>query len=207
LKDQTLILQFDGGSRGNPGPAAVGIVISAEDGTPLVTIGRFIGRATNNVAEYRALIAVMQEAQKLGARRVIIRGDSELIVRQMNGEYRVKNADLKPLWRQAQDLQAEFEEARIEHNLRHHNELADRLANLAIDRRAEVTDADLPAGGVEAGGDQDADEAAGGDAKAGADQTKWRCPRCNCAIKVVVPPARGTRPFLCRCGTPMRKEP
>jgi ribonuclease HI len=207
LKDQTLILQFDGGSRGNPGPAGVGIVIGAEDGTPLVTIGRFIGRATNNVAEYRALIAVMQEAQKLGARRVIIRGDSELIVRQMNGEYRVKNADLKPLWRQAQDLQAEFEEARIEHNLRHHNEVADRLANLAIDRRAEVTDADLPAGGVEAGGDQDADEAAGGDTKAGADQTKWRCPRCNGAIKVVVPPARGTRPFLCRCGTPMRKEP
>jgi ribonuclease HI len=199
LKDQTLILQFDGGSRGNPGPAAVGIVVGAQDGTPLVTIGRFIGRATNNVAEYRALIAVMQEAKKLGAKRVIIRGDSELIVRQMNGEYRVKNADLKPLWQQAQDLLAEFDEAKIEHNLRHHNELADRLANLAIDKRGEVTDADLPAGGVDGGADEDAesDDALG----------SWRCPRCDGQIKVTKAPAKSGGQFRCTCGTPMRKEP
>jgi ribonuclease HI len=196
LKDQTLILQFDGGSRGNPGPAGIGIVVGAEDGTPLITIGRFIGVATNNVAEYRALIGVMQEAKKLGARCVIIRGDSELIVRQMNGQYRVKNADLKLLWQQAQDLIAEFEQSRIEHNLRHHNELADRLANLAIDRRAEVTDADLPAGGVDAGPDG-----------AGGENARWLCPRCNSEIKVIRPPAKEGAAFRCACGTPMRKEP
>lgn len=172
------------------------MVIGAEDGTPLITIGRFIGVATNNVAEYRALIGVMQEAKKLGARRVIIRGDSELIVRQMNGQYRVKNADLKPLWQQAQDLIAEFEQTRIEHNLRHHNELADRLANLAIDRRAEVTDADLPAGGVDTTPDG-----------AEAENARWLCPRCHSEIKVIRPPAKEGGPFRCACGTPMRKEP
>jgi ribonuclease HI len=73
--DEKLTLQFDGGSRGNPGPAGIGIVVAAADGTPLVTLGRFIGRATNNVAEYRALITAMQEAIKLGAKKIIIRGD------------------------------------------------------------------------------------------------------------------------------------
>src|SRR6202163_3070536 len=96
--DETLILQFDGGSRGNPGPAGIGVVISAADGTPLVTLGRYIGRATNNVAEYRALITGMEEARKLGAKRILIRGDSELIIKQMRGEYRVKNPDMKALY-------------------------------------------------------------------------------------------------------------
>ena len=68
--DETLTLQFDGGSRGNPGPAGIGVVVAAADGTPLITLGRFIGRATNNVAEYRALITALHEAKKLGAKRV-----------------------------------------------------------------------------------------------------------------------------------------
>lgn len=80
---EALTLHFDGGSRGNPGPAGIGVVVLAADGTPLVTLGRFIGRATNNVAEYRALITAMQEAEKLGAKKIIIRGDSELIIKQM----------------------------------------------------------------------------------------------------------------------------
>src|ERR1700730_10421957 len=101
--DEILTLQFDGGSRGNPGPAGIGVVVSAADGTPLVTLGRFIGRATNNVAEYKALITAMQEAQKLGAKRVIIRGDSELVIRQMRGEYRVKSPDMKLLYSEAQE--------------------------------------------------------------------------------------------------------
>src|SRR5881394_249119 len=96
--DETLTLNFDGGSRGNPGPAGIGIVIAAKDGTPLVTLGRFIGRATNNVAEYRALITALEEARKLGAKNIIIRGDSELIVKQMRGEYRVKNPDMRVLY-------------------------------------------------------------------------------------------------------------
>src|SRR5438105_4710652 len=140
--DEVLTLEFDGGSRGNPGPAGIGVVIRAQDGTPLITLGRPIGRATSNVAEYTALITAMQEARKLGAKKIIIRGDSELIIRQMLGRYRVKHPDLKPLYEDAQHLYHQFDEAKIEHNLRHKNELADKLANLAMDRRKDVTEAD-----------------------------------------------------------------
>ena len=131
--NETLTLQFDGGSRGNPGPAGIGVVVSAEDGTTLVALGRFIGRATNNVAEYRALITAMEQAKTLGATKIIIRGDSQLVVRQMLGEYRVKHPDMKVLHAEATQLLREFSSAKIEHNLRHKNELADRLANLAMD--------------------------------------------------------------------------
>src|SRR3979409_465456 len=96
--NETLTLEFDGGSRGNPGPAGIGVVVRAQDGTPLVTLGRFIGRATNNVAEYRALITAMEEAKKLGAKKIIIRGDSELIIKQMRGEYKVKHPDMRELY-------------------------------------------------------------------------------------------------------------
>src|SRR4051812_44365134 len=140
--DEMLTLEFDGGSRGNPGPAGIGVVIRAPDGTPLLTLGRYIGKATNNVAEYTALITAMEEAQRLGAKRIRIRGDSELVVRQMTGVYRVKHPDLIPLHRRAKDLMAEFDAATVEHNNREKNELADRLGNLAMDRRKDVTDAD-----------------------------------------------------------------
>src|SRR5689334_8537270 len=100
--NETLTLEFDGGSRGNPGPAGIGIVLRSEDGTALVTLGRFIGRATNNVAEYRALITAMHEAKKLGAKKILIRGDSELIIRQMTGQYKVKHPDMKVLFDEAQ---------------------------------------------------------------------------------------------------------
>src|SRR5690348_4110844 len=95
--NETITLEFDGGSRGNPGPAGIGVVLRAGDGTPLVTLGRFIGRATNNVAEYRALITALEQAKELGARKIVIRGDSELVIRQMRGEYRVKHPDMKEL--------------------------------------------------------------------------------------------------------------
>ena len=91
--DETLTLEFDGGSRGNPGPAGIGVVVRAADGTPLLTLGRFIGRATNNVAEYKAIIIALQHAKSLGAKRIQIRGDSELIIKQIRGEYRVKHPD------------------------------------------------------------------------------------------------------------------
>jgi ribonuclease HI len=135
---ERLTLNFDGGSRGNPGPAGIGVVISAEDGTPLVTLGRFIGPATNNVAEYTALITAMEEAAKLGARRVLVRGDSELIIRQMTGTYRVKNPVMKKLHERAAALAAKFESADFEHNRREDNSLADKLANLAMNRKCEV---------------------------------------------------------------------
>src|SRR5438874_5776619 len=140
--EETLTLQFDGGSRGNPGPAGIGVVLAAEDGTPLVTLGRFIGRATNNVAEYKALITALEKARELGATRIVIRGDSELIIKQMRGEYRVKHPDMKPLHEEAQHLLHQFDEAKIEHNLRHKNELADKLANLAMDCKGDVHDAE-----------------------------------------------------------------
>src|SRR6476620_3289590 len=108
--DETLTLEFDGGSRGNPGPAGIGVVVRAKDGTPLVTLGRFIGRATNNVAEYRALITAMEEEKKLGATRIVIRGDSELIIKQMKGEYRVKHPDMRALYDEAQNLYQQFDE-------------------------------------------------------------------------------------------------
>src|SRR3977135_2043295 len=118
---ETLTLEFDGGSRGNPGPAGIGVVIRAADGTPLITLGRYIGRATNNVAEYQALIIALQQARKLGAKKILIRGDSELIIKQMRGEYRVKHPDLRQLYDQAQEVLTQFETAKLEHNLRGKN--------------------------------------------------------------------------------------
>ena len=123
------------------------MVVAAADGTPLVTLGRFIGRATNNVAEYTALITAMQEAKKLGATKVLIRGDSELVIKQMTGVYRVKNPDMKVLYDQAQTILRTFAAAKFTHNLRDKNELADALANKAMDRRADVTEIDAPAAG------------------------------------------------------------
>jgi ribonuclease HI len=135
-----LTLNFDGGSRGNPGPAGIGVVITASDGTPLVTLGRFLGTATNNVAEYTALVVGLEQLAGLGARRIVIRGDSELIIKQMRGEYRVKNPGLRPLYEKAKSLLAKFESSRFEHHFRESNEMADKLANLAMNRKGEVTE-------------------------------------------------------------------
>jgi ribonuclease HI len=194
--DETLTLEFDGGSRGNPGPAGIGVVVRAEDGTPLVTLGRFIGKATNNVAEYRALITAMQEAQKLGGKRIIIRGDSELIIRQMTGVYKVKHPGMKVLFDEAQALIRQFQSAKVEHNLRHKNELADKLANLAMDRRADVLDAD----------DSPIDRPSPTSTQAG---DAVACPKCGCVIEVKTPsPIRPhqLKPFVCQCGTKMNEE-
>jgi ribonuclease HI len=189
-----LTVEFDGGSRGNPGPAGIGVVIRAPDGTPLVTLGRFIGRATNNAAEYRALILALEQAKSLGATKLMIRGDSELIVRQMNGQYRVKNADLRELYEEAQSLLHHFDETRIEHNLRQKNKLADKLANLAMDRRSDVTDADDPA---------PLDTPAAVATQSG---DRFLCQRCGCEIEVRKPSAiraHQLRPFVCQCGNRM----
>src|SRR5687767_1599661 len=118
MADEMFTLEFDGGSRGNPGPAALGVVVRAADGTPLVTLGRYVGVATNNVAEYRALVTGLEKAREVGAKRLRVLGDSELVVKQMKGEYRVKHPDLRPLHAQAQELAAQFEEFSIGHNYR-----------------------------------------------------------------------------------------
>ena len=137
-----LIAEFDGGSRGNPGPAGFGVVLRdpRDEATPLVTAGRFIGRATNNVAEYRGLVFALERAAELGASELLVRGDSELVIKQMRGEYRVKNANLRPLYERAVAVVGEIGRVTYEHKLRDANKLADRLANLAMDRKADVDD-------------------------------------------------------------------
>ena len=138
-----VIVEFDGGAKGNPGPAGFGVVVrSADDGTPLVTAGRFIGHATNNVAEWRGLIFGLEQAKRLAATDVVVRGDSQLVIRQMTGQYKVKQPHLKPLHEAASRLAASFPQRAYVHNTRDHNELADKLANLAISRKGDVDDVD-----------------------------------------------------------------
>ena len=126
-------LYTDGGARGNPGPAAAAYVLEAEDGTVLDARGETIGVATNNVAEYRALVAGLRKARDLGLDDVEVVSDSELLVKQMNGEYRVKNAALIELSLDAAHLAGEIGRVRYRAVGRAENELADRLVNEALD--------------------------------------------------------------------------
>jgi ribonuclease HI len=127
-----MAINADGASRGNPGPAAIGATIKDEQGGMIARISRSIGRATNNQAEYRAVIAALREAVRLGAREVDIRLDSELVVRQLSGRYRVKNATLKALYQEAKGLLELLETVTIRHVPREQNREADRLANMAL---------------------------------------------------------------------------
>ena len=133
---EAVVLRFDGGARGNPGPAAYGFVIAAADGAPLASGAEAIGRATNNVAEYRGLIEGLRRAAALGARRVRAIGDSELVIRQMRGEWRVRSPALAGLRDEARALAGGFEEVRFEHARRELNTEADLLVNAALDAAA-----------------------------------------------------------------------
>jgi ribonuclease HI len=126
-------LSTDGGARGNPGPAAFGYVLETEDGTVLDARGEAIGVATNNVAEYRALVAGLEKALERGVDELDVVSDSELLVKQMRGEYRVKNAALAELNAQAARLAARLRRVTYRAVRREHNELADRLVNEALD--------------------------------------------------------------------------
>jgi ribonuclease H / adenosylcobalamin/alpha-ribazole phosphatase len=126
-------LSTDGGARGNPGPAAYGYVLETDDGTILAAHGETIGVATNNVAEYRALIAGLEKAVEVGVDQLEVVSDSELLVKQMMGEYRVKNENLRPLAVQASRLARQVGRVRWTSVRREHNELADRLVNEALD--------------------------------------------------------------------------
>ncbi len=123
----------DGGARGNPGPAAYGYVLEAEDGTVLAAHGEAIGVATNNVAEYSALVAGLEKARELAIGELEVVSDSELMVKQMRGEYKVKNAALRELSLRAAAHARELESVRYTAVRREHNELADRLVNEALD--------------------------------------------------------------------------
>ncbi len=123
----------DGGARGNPGPAAAAYVLEADDGTVLAAHGEAIGVATNNVAEYRALVAGLEQARDLGVDELEVVSDSELVVKQMRGEYKVKNPALRELSLQAAALAREIGAVRYSAVRREHNELADSLVNEALD--------------------------------------------------------------------------
>lgn len=130
------VLHIDGASRGNPGEAAFGVHVADAAGTTVAELYGYLGRATNNVAEYQALLHGLDYALRRGARRVAVFSDSELVVRQINGEYRVRHPDMLPLHRRARELMARFEQARIGHVRRERNTAADRLANRGLDERA-----------------------------------------------------------------------
>jgi ribonuclease HI len=129
-------LWTDGGARGNPGPAAFAYVLEADDGTVLDARGESIGVATNNVAEYSALVAGLTRAVEAGVDELEVRSDSELMVKQMRGEYRVKNRDLQSLFLDASRSAREIDRVTYTHVRREHNELADRLVNEALDSAA-----------------------------------------------------------------------
>jgi len=134
-------LSTDGGARGNPGPAAYAYVLEADDGTVLAAHGESIGVATNNVAEYRALVEGLRRAAELAVDEVDVVSDSELLVKQMRGEYRVKNEALRQLSLEAAALARGLGKVTYRAVRREHNELADTLVNEALDSAAAASDA------------------------------------------------------------------
>ena len=126
------IIFADGASRGNPGPASIGVTIKDKRGKLITFISQRIGRATNNQAEYKAIITAVEEATRVGTKQVDIRLDSELVVKQINGKYRVKKATLKPLYQQVMQLLGSLENFTITHIPRRQNKEADHLANKAL---------------------------------------------------------------------------
>lgn len=142
------ILRSDGGARGNPGPAGAGFVIEV-DGQIVCSGGRYLGETTNNIAEYEALIWGLENVRALGYAQVSVFADSELLVKQINGDYKVKNAGLKPLFARTLALLRGFNSFDVGHVRREHNKAADAMANAAMDECATVGDpACGPGGGL-----------------------------------------------------------
>ena len=136
---ERVVVHVDGGARGNPGPAGIGVVVTGEHGEELARANDFIGVATNNEAEYHALLLGLARASQLGAREVEVVNDSQLVARQITGEYRVKKADLKPLHAQALAALRGFERWHVRSVPREQNEVADELVNDAIDAGGPTT--------------------------------------------------------------------
>jgi ribonuclease HI len=127
------VVMVDGAARGNPSPAGCGAVIYDENGVVVKQLSRYLGHATNNVAEYEGLLMGLEALLQLGQKRIVVQSDSELLVRQLNGRYRVKDEKLKVLFQRAMTLLRQFDSYRILHVGRELNKVADRLANQAID--------------------------------------------------------------------------
>ncbi len=137
MSSPTLILYADGGSRGNPGPAGAGVYLTDMHGNCIAERYQYIGESTNNVAEYASLILGLQEAKRHRPQQLIVRMDSQLVIRQVLGEYQVKKPHLKKLFDQVRELLQSFPTVALEHIPRDENSEADRLANQAMDERAD----------------------------------------------------------------------
>ena len=133
------LIMVDGAARGNPGEAGCGAVIADENGVVVKELSRYLGRTTNNVAEYEGLLMGLEALLKLGQKHIVVQSDSQLLVRQLNGEYRVRDEKLKVLFAQATRLLRQFGSYRIVHVRREMNKLADRLANRGIDQAIKPT--------------------------------------------------------------------
>jgi len=140
LQDE-IIIYTDGGSRGNPGPSAAGFVLTDKDGKQIEAKGLFLGESTNNLAEYTGLVKALHAAKQIDAKQVTVFSDSELLVKQVNGEYRVKSENLKEIYKQTLNLLNSFDVWKVTHIYREKNTTADKLVNLAIDRQADVSQA------------------------------------------------------------------
>src|SRR6266498_3070802 len=136
LMDDTWTIYTDGGSRGNPGPAAYAYVIK-RPGLSDIEEKAYLGKSTNNIAEYTGLVKALEHAKEIGGKKLIVNSDSELMVKQMNGQYRVKNEGLRPLYEQAVKLRKQFETVTIKHVYRDQNSQADALCNEAMDNPGE----------------------------------------------------------------------
>ncbi len=143
-----LIIHTDGGSRGNPGPAAAGLVIADESGKNLLARGVFLGKQTNNVAEYLGIVLALEEAAALGGTEIYLYCDSQLLVRQINGEYKVKNANLKTYYQKVVDLINHFDRVSVHHVYREDNKHADAMVNKALDAEKDVVDIAKPTANV-----------------------------------------------------------
>ena len=139
METRRVKIHIDGAARGNPGEAGIGIIIKDSQDQQIRKLYKYIGQATNNVVEYTALIYALQEALILGFKNVIVHSDSELLVRQLHGEYRVKNSNLKPYYEQFLHLKTGFDKLEIKQITREENKASDRLANQAIDSRVDTS--------------------------------------------------------------------
>ena len=142
---EKIIIYTDGASRGNPGPAAAGFVLSDAEGNQLQAKSFFLGQATNNVAEYTGFIKALEAAQELGAKQITVFSDSELLVRQINGKYKVKSEQIRPLFEQAVQLLGKFENHKITFVPREQNKEADSLVNQALNLKRDVEEQTFPA--------------------------------------------------------------
>ena len=137
-KIEQIIAYTDGASRGNPGPAAAGFVLTDQKGAHLLTKAFFIGKTTNNIAEYTALIKALDAAKKIAAKQITVFSDSELLVKQINGQYKVKSDQIRPLFQKALDLIGEFEDCKIRYIAREKNKQADKLVNQALNLKRDI---------------------------------------------------------------------